>query len=356
MRILCALLGLVLLAPLVAGQCEGDAGYTLLTIPPEVEYGALVSFELDTPTPATAFWFFSLGEGPFDTPFGRLCIDFPPSFSLAVPVSNAGATYEVLLPCDSGIAGLVVYHQFIAFSTVDPGEVGISNQSQMTVLNCSAYCAAYPDFSDPAGIKLNKDAAIVGNALRLAANSGNQGGTAFYDTRATITPDTSFTTRFQFRIHGSGDGADGMTFMVQGNDSSIVGGLGTGLGYSGITHSIAVEIDNYTGTGDPNANHIGVLRDGDVTLHYATYTPDFDLEDENSHTIWVEYDGPSDTLRVYLSNAPTFSRPPTPVITVTSFDLYDIVGPSGYLGLSAATGGAYNNHDVENWEFRMGEF
>src|SRR2546422_2864836 len=40
---------------------------------------------------------------------------------------------------------------------------------------------------------------------------------------------------------------------------------------------------------------------GNVTAHIATFTPGWDLEDGQSHTVWVEYDGPANQLRVYAA-------------------------------------------------------
>ncbi|PYM10899.1 MAG: hypothetical protein DME18_15410, partial [Verrucomicrobia bacterium] len=88
---------------------------------------------------------------------------------------------------------------------------------------------------------------------------------------------------------------------------------------------MAVEIDNYQGPGDPNANHIGILSNGNVVAHLGTFTPGWDLEDGQSHTVWVEYDGPANELRVYAAQGIVSQRPANPVLTA-SIDLPALVG------------------------------
>jgi hypothetical protein len=66
-----------------------------------------------------------------------------------------------------------------------------------------------------------------------------------------------------------------------------------------------------------------------------------------THTLWVEYDGASERLVVYLSQTPGV-KPASPVLSVT-VDLPALLGPAAYVGFSAGTGGRANNHDIENW-------
>ncbi len=213
----------------------------------------------------------------------------------------------------------------------------------------------YPTFTGATGLTLNGNAAITSGALRLAANVANQVGSAFLSSPIAIGPDSSISTRWVFRVHGTADGADGLTFVIQGNGASSLGLVGAGLGYDGIGKSVAVEIDNHAGTGDPNANHIGILSNGNVTTHLATFTPGWDLENGSSHTAWVEYDGPSNQLRVYLAQGVVTQRPANPVMTAT-IDLPAVVGGQAWFGFTGASGGAFNNHDIESWSLSVNAF
>lgn len=180
-------------------------------------------------------------------------------------------------------------------------------------------------FSNATGLTLNGNAAFSGNALRLAPKTKNKVGSAFLTAPVLVTSNTSISTRFVFRISGTADGAEGLAFIIQGNGAASIGTGGSGLGYAGLARSVAVEIDNSQSTGDPDGNHLGILTNGDVTAHLATFTPAWDLEDGQSQTIWVEYDGVSNQLRVFAAHGVVTQRPASPILTRT-IDLPAVLG------------------------------
>jgi len=53
----------------------------------------------------------------------------------------------------------------------------------------------------------------------------------------------TFTTSFQFQIAPGATSADGFTFILQNKGATAVGAPGDGLGYNGITRSVAVSFD-----------------------------------------------------------------------------------------------------------------
>ncbi|TDU73324.1 YVTN family beta-propeller protein [Prosthecobacter fusiformis] len=205
-------------------------------------------------------------------------------------------------------------------------------------------------------LQLNGSASVNGSILQLTPNGANLAGTAFLKTPLPLSNGTSFSTRFVFRMNGSGDGADGMTFMIQNDRADALGSPGGGLGYEGIMESLAIELDTYAGGTDPNANHIGVVANGIVSPHLGTYTAPFDLENGASHTLWAEYDGATNTLRIYLAQGVVTTRPATPVLTVPNIDLPASVGPNAWIGFSGATGGSTNTHEVLSWSFFSNAF
>lgn len=264
-------------------------------------------------------------------------------------------------------AGLTI-HQTTGLISGTPTALGTSNvRVTVTDGNTSAFAdftwsvqpvtfnQSFANFSGATGLTLNSGAALSGNVLRVASNVANQTGSAFLTSPVTIGPDTSLSSRFVFRIHGSADGADGMTFMIQGVGANALGAAGSGLGYGGIGSSVAVEIDNYQGPGDTSANHIAILSGGDVAAHLSSFVPGWDLENEASHTIWVEYDGPSNQLRVYAAQGVVTQRPASPSITAM-LDLPAITGTQAWLGFSGGTGGLFNNHDIEAWSVSLNAF
>ncbi|MES2736030.1 MAG: putative Ig domain-containing protein [Verrucomicrobiota bacterium] len=205
-------------------------------------------------------------------------------------------------------------------------------------------------------LQLNGSASINGGSLQLTPNGANLAGAAFLKTPVPVSGGTSFSTRFVFRMNGSGDGADGMTFVLQNDRLDAVGSPGGGLGYEGLIESLAIELDTYAGGSDPNANHIGVLTSGIISPHLATYTAPFDLENGASHTLWAEYDGATNTLRVYLAQGVVTTRPASPVMTTTGLDLTSLLGASAWVGFSGATGGSTNTHEVLAWSFFSNAF
>lgn len=213
----------------------------------------------------------------------------------------------------------------------------------------------FTTFASATGLSINGNAAISGAVLRLTTNIANQVGSAFLSNPLTIGPDTSFTTRWVFRVHGTADGADGLTFTIQGVGANAIGAAGGGIGYDGLGQSLAIEVDNYAGATDPNANHLGILSNGSVGAHLATFTPGWDLENAASHTVWVEYDGPANQLRVYAAQGIVSQRPASPVMAAT-IDLPALVGSQAWFGFTAATGGAFNNHDIEAWSLSVNAF
>ena len=76
----------------------------------------------------------------------------------------------------------------------------------------------------------------------------------------------------------------------------------------------------------------------------VTGAPGFDLEDGAPHGLWIDYDGMTDLLQVFVGVDPTL-KPSTPVVSLT-VDLPAQVGSTAWFGFGAATGALINNHDV----------
>ena len=213
----------------------------------------------------------------------------------------------------------------------------------------------YNDFSDTSSLTLNGFAASPSTELSVIDGEQMDAGSAFISQPITIGADTSFESRFQFRVHSGGPDAgvvgDGMTFLVQGVNAQALGGLGGNLGYNPIAESVAVEIDQCSCglTGDPNDNHMGILKNGSVETHYATYSPSFDMGDGASRTVWVDYDGPSNLLEVYIADAATTTKPASPVMTYTVDLTAELSGSDAWFGFTAGNGYFYSHFDVENW-------
>ncbi|MBI5380152.1 MAG: hypothetical protein HZA23_08405 [Nitrospirae bacterium] len=202
-------------------------------------------------------------------------------------------------------------------------------------------------------MEANGTANVVGGVLRLTTDGGGQTGSAFINTPFAFNGNSSFSTFFQFRIYGAqgSGGADGLAFVIQNDPAGMdaLGGGGGGLGYGGITKSLAVEFDTWQNGGDPNNNHIGVDTNGNL-LSLATYSTPPDLNSGSSLYAWVDYNGATNMLDVYINT--TSTKPGTPVISQV-VDISPLVGGQVYVGFTAATGAAWNIHDIEAWQFAI---
>jgi hypothetical protein len=223
-------------------------------------------------------------------------------------------------------------------------------------LGLRATTLTYADFSSVAGLQLNGDAAQVGNVLRLTPTTANQSGSAFSLSPVALGSDIAFSTYFRFRISepggiidADGQGADGIVFALQ-TVSNTAGGLGGGIGYSGLSPSVGVEFDTWNnGSGDlNNGNHIGINLNGDMaSVALAPYPTR--MNDGDVWHAWVDYNGLSNELEVRLGTSA--ARPVVPFLSHT-VDLASEIAASAFVGFTSGTGSAFGNHDILSWEFR----
>jgi Legume lectin domain len=217
------------------------------------------------------------------------------------------------------------------------------------------------DIASQSDMVLNAGASSVAGALRIARVGGPTSGSAFFAAPIAFDPRTSIFAHFTSRM-GGGDGesgADGMVFVLQSSPrgATAVGDGGEKLGYAGgdriefeaIVPSVGVEFDTAQNLGDPDANHVALLANGDVTNHLAYATPSFQLNDGVARNVWIEYAATSHLLEVYMADGPT--HPSTPLLRSSSLDFSTILGNDVYVGFTAATGGNLNDHDLvgEAW-------
>jgi len=192
-----------------------------------------------------------------------------------------------------------------------------------------------------------------------------------------------------------------------GTGYTVVGGGGGCLGYGGIDNSVALEFDTYDNSWDPtdsgssNDNHIALqscgLSEGTPLSNSPSHfniggypscnlslgsTPTLisnpqtsavpgssnavTLADGNTHQVVMVYNGPLDTpanyLYVYLDPAfnegtvtpvagsvPLFSGP----FDITQYINLQNEGPDlpAYVGFTAATGSAFEQHEITGWTF-----
>ena len=186
--------------------------------------------------------------------------------------------------------------------------------------------------------------------MRLSDAVRRQSGSFFYDEPIRVGSDTSFSTQFGFQIGGGTGGGDGFTFMLQNDRTGdrALGTYGGGVGYQGIARSIAIEFDTYQGAHDPDNNHLSILANGDTTNSLLDVSSSLDLNSGDLLNAWIDYDGTSNELMVYLSDSE--DKPQTALLS-TTVDLSATVGDRARVGFSAGTGGVTNSHNLLHWQF-----
>jgi hypothetical protein len=216
----------------------------------------------------------------------------------------------------------------------------------------SAQTINYPDFSNVSGLQINGNASQQGNKLRLTPALGSQGGSAFSQTTVGLASNASFSTLFTFEILNRGglaNGADGLTFTVQTN-ASTVGGAGGGIGYQGLPNSVAVEFDTYDNGEFGGSNHVGIDVNGSMSSIVSTpfLAPDFD--NGALWWAWVDYNGATQQMDVrWAQNA---TRPAAAMLSAIGLDLPTILGSSNvYVGFTSGTGAGWGEHNITSWNF-----
>lgn len=203
----------------------------------------------------------------------------------------------------------------------------------------------YSSFSDVSFLSMNGAAAQANAALRLTPATLNTAGSAYYSDRM-IDTSQPIHTSFSFFLHDSNTPlhADGITFTLQSSGLTALGNFGGGLGYAGISPSVAVHFDTFVRASNPTGSQVGIDSDGSVSSVSAA-TPTFDLYGAPVHA-WVDYDPTSSTLQVFVSK--TNVKPATPLIARV-VNLASRVGTSAFAGFTGGTGADDQVNDITSW-------
>ena len=276
---------------------------------------------------------------------------------LKVPFSGDSGTYELTAHSNPNVLTPGYWMLFAMNADGTPSEAKVIQVRSVNGSDPTPQAAMdlnFNSFADLSGFELNGSAAGNGAVLRLTPRTQNRAGTAFYTTAAEVSSTTGFSTRIDFRAHGTSSGGAALALVLQGNEKTELGQDGDGLGYGGIVNSVAIEIDNANDTsGDVNGNHVAVHVGGDSNTPLASFVPSFDLENGGTHSLYVDYSPSTQILDVFLEQGASGTKPSQPVISVPNFDLPAVVGSLAYFGFSAATGSTTNRHDIEHWSLDL---
>jgi uncharacterized protein YjdB len=198
--------------------------------------------------------------------------------------------------------------------------------------------------------------------IRLTPSEMWTAGSAWSTTKQPVAG--GFETRFAMRMSNPGPadllvggntapGADGIVFVIQNLSQNAVGGQGVGIGYGGMSSSLAVEFDTWrnSGEGDPSGNHVSIHTGGtgpnstDESYSIGLAEIPGDLYDNQVHQVVIRY--VPGTISVSLDGVVILTAP----LNLTNVGGSSILDANGraWAGFTSATGGAYGTHDILSW-------
>jgi hypothetical protein len=272
------------------------------------------------------------------------------------PVATVDANTTSFI--DTGLALGTYFYRVTAFDA--DGDSAVSNTAKTTI------GAVNTDHSQPptGGFTTHSDMMANGNAqftnenlLRLTDANQGRAGSAFTIQRVGA---RAFTTKFRIRLHEGTqpDVADGMTFTLQNNSATALGGSGGALGYQGIRNSVAIKFDVFNNAGETD-NSTGLFFNGDppdvphapdevsIALGECSIPTNVCLRNQNPKNIVLTYDGTTltETITDEFTNA-TFTH------AYTNVDIPSKLGAdTGFAGFTGGTGGLTVIQDVTSWKY-----
>ncbi len=193
-----------------------------------------------------------------------------------------------------------------------------------------------------------------GNAVQLSCNCyrlteaiNNQGGFVWSNDKISL--ENAFDYTFDVYLGDIPGGADGIAFVLQPIGTNV-GNTGGGMGYAGISPSLAMSIDTYDNgptQGDLVQDHVAIMANGSVFHNSAdnlagpeiALVSGANIEDGLWHVMRVSWDPTTTIINFYMDGSLR--------TTYTGDIITNIFGgdPLVYWGFTAATGGLNNRQE-----------
>ena len=264
--------------------------------------------------------------------------------------SSATQSYSVNIP--SVVGSNTAYIGF----TAGTGDLSAVQDVLTWTYSPSAVSTSQPSFSAgfaPGLMTLNGGAALSGTRLRLLDGNPNEARSAFFPTLVNV---QKFQTSFSFQM--TNPSADGITFVLQSQGPTALGGAGGSLGYgpqqangtATLLTSAAIKFDLYSNAGE-GVNSTGLYLNGVTPSVPATdLTPSgINLHSGDIFLAALNYDGT--TLTVTLTDTVTNVS----AVQAYTVNLATTLGSSsGYVGFTGGTGGLSVTADILTWTYTSG--
>ena len=190
-------------------------------------------------------------------------------------------------------------------------------------------------------LNLTGGAQLKNNILSLAPGLDGAAGGAFIAEELAIAPDFSFQTRFEFRLPpADATPAPGFSFWLQPAGEPLPDQALSSLSITFEPFTLQTES---TGLGE-----IALLTPSFSPTPLMQVNTGLDLASGNPLTTWIDYDGTTDQLSVFLAD--TLSQPSTPLLTY-GLNLPDIVGSRALAGFQTTTQAGEGQADLLTLDF-----
>jgi len=291
----------------------------------------------------------SLPAPTFSVPAGT----YTSAQSVAISDSAAGVTIYYTTNGTTPTTSSPVYTGPITVSApetlqaiaVEAGSISSSVASAYYTINLGGGTVYINDPSGQittAGLTLNGGATVTGGLIQITDGGAAEARAAW---ATTPVPVQSFVTNFTFQeVNAS---ADGMTFTIQGKGVGALGASGGGLGYSGITNSIAIKFDIFSNSGE-GSDSTGLYINGAVPTVPAINLSSTGVNFLSGDVMRAQliYDGTN--LTVTITDTVTNAS----VVEVYTVNIPSIIGAStAYVGFTGGTGGQTATQNVTSWTF-----
>ncbi len=224
-----------------------------------------------------------------------------------------------------------------------------------------SFVVNYPQFNLAGDLVVQGDAERARGMLHLTPGVDAQASSAYSARALSLAPNAAFSSHFAFRLSDpdttlcdgpSTCGADGFVFVLRAAPTGV-GGMGGGLGYSGLGHSVGIEFDTWNnGAIDGNSsNHVGIDFGGDIGSLVRAEVLEGDLVNSAVWHAWIDYDGATHLLQVRLSQDDV--RPQAATLTLVRDLSGDIGATSVYAGFTSGTGSSHADQDVLSWTLQQ---
>jgi len=185
---------------------------------------------------------------------------------------------------------------------------------------------------------------------QLTPNTGGQAGEIWDSTQADLSKPFVVQCEIFLGTSSYSIGADGMAFVMQQQGINATGLPGGGLGFQGLTQSLAVEFDTYQNGWDPAFCHTAIEKNGDIDhtdlsgnnlagpVQLSPTNPY--LPDGNWHNLEIVWNPFDDSMSVYFDCSFRVGY---------KGDIVDSIfkgNPKVYWGFTGGTGADFNSQQV----------